>query len=84
MNSTLLVIINVINMDDTGPMFTMSEYIFNVSENASEKELNENTYDNPTYTKLIKENEHSTLPDYENNIFPAENQDYEVPYDDMQ
>ena len=35
MNSTLLVTINVIDVDDTGPVFLLSEYVFNVSENAS-------------------------------------------------
>ena len=35
MNSTLSVIINVIDVDNTGLVFLLSEYTFNVSENAS-------------------------------------------------
>ena len=35
MNSTLSVTINVIDVDNTGPVFLLSEYVFNVSENAS-------------------------------------------------
>ena len=35
MNSTLSVTINVIDVDDTDPVFLLSEYVFNISENAS-------------------------------------------------
>ena len=35
LNSTLSINIIVINVDDTAPVFLMSEYVFNISENAS-------------------------------------------------
>ena len=48
-----------------------------------EKELDEGTYDNPTYRALL-ENDYSIPPEYENNLLPTDPQDYEVPYDTVQ
>lgn len=44
-----------------------------------EKELNEDTFDNPTYSGVKEIN--STLPEHNPNMLPS-CQDYEVPYND--
>ena len=61
------------------PATTVSKNAATIATANKEKELSENTNDNPTY-KGLEENEHSTLPECK----PAEKQDCEVSCDDMQ